>query len=439
MTTSAVDRLISAPWIIPVEPEGRVLSDHALVIDAGRIVDVLPATGARARYRALDDQHLPECILTAGLVNAHTHAAMTLLRGLADDMPLEQWLQGYVWPAEHRLVAPEFVRDGCDLAVAEMLLGGTTCFADMYFFPDACVAAARAAGIRVVFGIIVIEFASAWAGSAREYFDKGLAVLEDNADAPLVHAMLAPHAPYSVADAELREADRIAAQHGLKLMLHLHETRAETAGEERPFARLARLGLVNERLLAVHMTDVTAAEMQQLAGSGASVAHCPESNLKLASGLCPVAALQAAGVNVALGTDGAASNNDLDMLGEMRTAALLGKVVAGDPRALPAAGVLSMATINGARALGLGDETGSLLPGKSADLIALSTAGLHATPMFDPLSHLVYALGRGDVHSVWVAGEPRVQAGSLTGVDTVALRRRCQGWQARVRAAVAGG
>ncbi len=434
-----VESLIKATWIIPVEPAGVSLTEHALVVDAGQIVAVLPAARALEQFTPETVLDLQDHVIIPGLINAHTHAAMSLFRGIADDLPLMQWLQEHIWPAEQRWISPEFVRDGTRHAVAEMLRSGTTCFNDMYFFPDEAAKAAVEFGMRVMIGLIVIDFPTTWAKNADEYFDKAMSVRQQLLNTPLVHTCYAPHAPYTVSDAGLLRVASLAQELNTPITIHLHETSQEienavaTTGE-RPFQRLKRLGLVSSRLLAVHMTQVEDSEFDQLARHGVNVVHCPESNMKLASGSCPVQKLCDAGVNVALGTDGAASNNDLDMLAEMRSAALFGKIVAADGTAVPAANVLRMATLNGANALGIEHKTGSLQVGKAADLVSIDLSGLSVQPVYDPLSQLVYSATRSDVANVWVAGERLLADGEFTKINSEAIRQRSRQWADRISA-----
>jgi 5-methylthioadenosine/S-adenosylhomocysteine deaminase len=433
----SVDTLLNARWIIPVEPEGTVLEDHALAIDAGRIVEILPQPQAEIKYSAAANLSLPAHALIPGLINAHTHAAMSLLRGLADDLPLMTWLNDHIWPAETRWVSAEFIRDGTELAMTEMLRGGITCFNDMYFFPEVTARAARTCGMRACIGLIMIDFPSAWAGNADEYLQKGLALHDDLRHDPLIRTALAPHSPYTVSDAPLERIRVLADQLNLPIHMHVHETAAEVEQGlnqrgRRPLAHLDELGLVSPHLLAVHMTQLTASEISRSAEAGIHVIHCPESNLKLASGFCPVAELDAAGVNVALGTDGAASNNDLDLFGEMRIAALLGKAIAGNAAALPAYRVLSMATLNGARALGLAAEIGSLSPGKWADITAVDLGMPETEPLYNPISQLVYSASRQQVSDVWVAGRHLLKGRSLTTLGVQDVIRRARVWQKRI-------
>jgi 5-methylthioadenosine/S-adenosylhomocysteine deaminase len=432
-----IDSLIHARWIVPVEPDNRVYQHHSLAVDEGRVLGILPTDQARLTWTAAVEHDLDRHLLIPGLVNAHTHAAMTLLRGLADDLPLNDWLNNHVWPAESRWVNEEFVHDGCRLAMAEMLRGGTTCFNDMYFFPDMTARAAVHCGMRACVGLIVIDFPTIWAQDADEYIARGLAIHDHYRGDPLIRTAFAPHAPYTVSDGPLERVRVLADELDIGIHMHVHETVEEvrTAVElsgARPLARLQKLGLVSPALMAVHMTQLAPEEIHGYAGSGGHVVHCPESNMKLASGYCPVAELAGAGVNIALGTDGPASNNDLDMIGEMRTAALLGKLVSGDASALPAHEVLKMATLNGALALGLGEQTGSLTPGKWADIAAIHLDTIETQPLYDPVSQLVYACGRDQVTDVWVAGQHLLKERELTTLDIHEILHRAQDWQARI-------
>ncbi len=435
-----VDTLLHARWVIPVEPRGAVLDHHSLAIDEGRIVALIARAEARRSFQARNEVALERHALIPGLVNAHTHAAMNLLRGIADDLPLMEWLQGHIWPAERQWVGEQFVHDGTQLAIAEMLRGGTTCFNDMYFFPEVSARVAAGAGVRLCAGMILIDFPTAYAGGADEYFEKGLALHDEYKHHPLVRCCFAPHAPYTVSDEPLRRVQVLADELDLPLHMHVHETGGEINDSiqsfgKRPLQRLHELGLLSPSLLAVHMTHVDDNERRLVADSGTTIVHCPESNLKLASGFCQVQKCLDAGINVALGTDGAASNNDLDMLGEMRTAALLAKAVHGDASALPACDVLAMATLNGARALGLGDAIGSLRPCKWADVTALDLGALETRPLYDPISQLVYAAGREQVSDVWVAGQRLLKDRQLTQLDLTEILQRADAWQARIAAA----
>jgi 5-methylthioadenosine/S-adenosylhomocysteine deaminase len=420
--------LILPRWVVPIEPRGAVLEDRAVATRDGRIEALLPRTEALERFPGYARIELAEHALIPGLVNAHTHAAMTLMRGLADDLPLMRWLEDHIWPAEMKHVSPQFVKDGTLLACAEMLRGGVTCFNDMYFFPEAALEAALEAGMRASLGIIVVEFPSAYASDPRDYLAKGLALRDRWRDHPLLSFCFAPHAPYTVSDATFREVAKMAGEIYVPVHIHLHETDDEIARSVaehgvRPIERLRRLGLLGPGLIAVHAVHLSDDEINLLSKHGCSVVHCPSSNLKLASGLAPIAKLAAAGVNLALGTDGAASNNRLDLFEETRLAALLAKAVAQDAQAMPAHAALRAATLGGAQALGLESRIGSIEAGKAADLVAVRLAGPELSPCYDPASHLVYAAGRDQVSHVWVAGRPTVLEGTLqnpafSGLDT---------------------
>ncbi len=432
---TVVDTLIHARWIIPVEPESVTYEHHTLVIDGGRIIDLLPTESAKQKYQGSTTENLENHALLPGLINSHTHAAMTLMRGIADDLQLMDWLQNHIWPLEQKWMSEAFVKDGTDLAIAEMILGGTTCFNDMYFFPEITAAQAIQHGIRASVGLIVIDFPTVWAENSDAYIEKGLALHEQLRHHPLISTPFAPHAPYTVSDEPLQKIKTFADELELPIHMHVHETLHEVEqgqNGQRPLQRLHELGLVDPSFIAVHMTQLTDDEIARFAESGAHIVHCPESNLKLASGFCPVAKCIAAGINVALGTDGAASNNDLDMFGEMRTAALLGKAVAGDASAIPAMTALRMATINGAKALGLDNDIGSLSIGKAADIIAIDLSHLETQPLYCPVSQIVYAAGRQQVTDVWVAGKRLLKQRHLTTVNIDELRVKIAEWQQRL-------
>jgi len=435
-TPELIDLLIEPSWIAAVDPD-VVLKNHAVAVHEGRIVALLPAGEARSRFNPVQRVILDDHILIPGLVNLHTHAAMTLMRGLADDLPLMDWLQKHIWPAESANASPQFVYDGTRLACAEMLAGGVTCFNDMYFFPEAAAAAASEFGMRAMLGITALEFPTPYASDADDYIDKGLAVREQWLNHPLIGFCLAPHAPYTVADATFERLVTLAAQLNIPIHCHVHETRHEVDESRRlhgltPLARLKRLGLLGPGFIGVHCIHLADEDLELLATTGCSVAHCPTSNLKLASGIAPVARMRQLGINVGLGTDGAASNNRLDMFGEMRLTALLAKGNSGDASTLPAREALRMATLDGATALGLGREIGSITPGKAADLVAVSLKGLNTKPCYDPLSHLVHVAGRECVTHVWVAGKCCVDHKRLVGNGQNDLESAIALWQNRL-------
>jgi 5-methylthioadenosine/S-adenosylhomocysteine deaminase len=430
----AVDQVIAARWVVPVEPAETVLEHHSLVIDAGRIIDLLPTDEASRRYIARRHFSLNRHVLMPGLINLHTHAAMALLRGYADDMPLMRWLQERIWPAEGHHVSAAFVRDGTLLAAWEMLRGGVTCFNDMYFFPEAAAEAAREAGIRAALGITAFEFPSPYGKDADDYLAKGLQARERFLADPLLSFCLAPHAPYTVSDRTFEKVGDLSAQLKLPIHIHVHETLEEIEGglKEhgiRPMARLQRVGLLGRDLIAVHAIHLDPEEIALLADAGCHVAHCPTSNMKLASGIAPVRKMLERGIGIGLGTDGAASNNRLDLFQEMRHAALLAKVANNDPSLLPAHQALRMATLESARALGIDALTGSLQPGKAADLAAVSLEDWMLKPCFDPVSHLVYAAGRESVSHVWVAGKLRIDDKIPLDLDERALLDKVEMWQ----------
>ena len=426
------DKLIFADWVIPVVPRGEVLQDYAVAIQAERIVAVLPAAEARG-ISATETIELPGHVLLPGLINMHGHAAMSLLRGYADDYPLMPWLEDHIWPAESRHVSPEYVRAGADLAIAEMLRSGTTCFSDMYFFPNITAEQCQHAGIRCQITFPVFDFPSAWGTDADDYISKGLGLRDDLKHSELVSVVFGPHAPYTVNETALKKIAMLANELDLPVHIHLHETADEVAEAVqatglRPIAALNAMGLIGPRTQCVHMTELESTEIELLAAAGAHVIHCPESNMKLASGRCPVTALQAAGVNVALGTDSAASNNNLSLFGEMRSAALQAKSGAGDATALPAATVLEMATLAGARALGLQDQLGSLETGKLADLIAVDFNRPESQPLYNPISQLVYACQPNQVTHSWINGDTVMRERQLCHLDLTDVLQRTRQW-----------
>ena len=430
--------VIAARWVVPIRPENTVLENHCVVIEDSTIVDIIPIEHVSVSYPNATLIKRPHHVLMPGLVNAHTHAAMSLLRGIADDLPLMEWLNNHVWPIEAEHVGEDFIRDGVELAIGEMLLSGTTCFNDMYFFPNIVAETAQKHGIRAVVGLIVIDFPSAWAKDTNEYFSKGNDAQDQCKQYPLVTTAMAPHAPYTVNDDNLTRSRVLADELVIPVHMHVHETEHEVQEAEnmlgmRPIERLKNLGLLNARLLAVHMTQLNDDEIKVIAESGVNVIHCPESNLKLNSGYCPVYQLVEAGVNVALGTDGAASNNDLDMFGEMQTAALIAKTIANNATALPAKTVLEMSTINGAKALSLEEKIGSIEVGKQADLIAVDLDFLSTQPVYDPIAQLVYAASRQQVSDVWVAGKHQVSNHELQNMNHTKLIHTAQQWAAKIK------
>ena len=434
------DTLIASRWTVPGGPDGEVLENHAVAVSDGRIQALLPRTEAEGKYQPSVLIERPDHVLIPGLVNAHTHAAMTLFRGLADDLPLEAWLHEGIWPAERRWVSAEMVRDGTELAVAEMLRSGVTCFSDQYFFPEIVAEAAADLGMRAVVGTPVVDFPSQWADNASEYLQKGADLVHDPyADHPLIKTAFAPHSTFALSDASLAELRVLADQLDVRVQIHLHETAAEIDVSlrdhgKRPLVRLEDAGLVNQSLLAVHGVYLDEAEIHRCAEAGVSVAHCPGSNLKLASGIAPVARFLEAGLNVALGTDGAASNNLLDMFAEMRAAALIAKVTTADASAISAVEALHMATLGGARALGVEHSIGSIDGGKWADLVCVDFDRVNSQPVYDVISQLVYATRADQVSDVWIAGRHQLDGGGYTQIDTESLLARSNEWHERIAA-----
>lgn len=429
------DTLIHARWVLLHDPV-RVVQGTSVAITGGRITGIHD-TGA-VRGTCPSEVTLPHHVLMPGLINLHTHAAMSLLRGFADDLPLMEWLSGHIWPAETRHVGRDFILDGTRLACAEMLLGGITCFNDMYFFPEQVAQAATEMGIRATVGMVAMELPTAWAVDAKEYLRKGMAVREKAHSNALVNFALAPHSPYTVGDETFREVALIARREGLRIHCHIHETRHEI--EEsisqygvRPLRRLERLGVAGEHLIAVHAVHLDHEDIAILRGAGAHVAHCPSSNLKLASGFAPIPELAAAGINVGLGTDGAASNNRLDLWTELRHAALNAKCLVGDPSAWPASHAIEAVTLAGARALGLEDQIGSIAAGKQADLIAVDLSAIELQPVYEPVSHLANVVSREQVSDVWVRGRRRVASRKLVDVDFESLRNTTDAWARKLR------
>ncbi|MBD8524785.1 TRZ/ATZ family hydrolase [Pseudomarimonas arenosa] len=431
--------VIEAGWVVPVEPHATVWRDHAVALAGDRILAIGSRAELAQRFPQAPRVLRPEAILLPGLINAHTHNPMTLMRGVADDLPLHTWLNQHIWPIEAAVIGPEFVEDGVTLAIAEMLRGGTTCCNENYFFPDVQAATYAKFGFRATVGLPIIEFPTAWAKDREQYFDKALEVHDNFRGDALIRTCFAPHAPYTVADASFERIRMLADQLDVPVHCHVHETEQEVIDSlrdhgMRPLARLDRLGLVNRQLIAVHMTQLTEAEIALCAERGVSVAHCPESNLKLASGFCPTEALRRAGVNLALGTDGCASNNDLDMIGELRTAALLAKAVARDAAALNAPDALRMATLGAATALAREQEIGSIEVGKQADLICIRQDTVESFPCFEAISQIVYSTGRSQVQDVWIAGQRKLNDGQLVDFDVQALKAKSGEWQARIAA-----
>jgi 5-methylthioadenosine/S-adenosylhomocysteine deaminase len=432
------DTIIHAKWIIPVIPEQKIYRDHCLVFDGqGEITAIIPHTEAKKRYPSSTVIDRPEHILIPGLINTHTHSPMNLMRGLADDIPLMQWLEEHIWPTEQKLMSEDYVADGSRLAMAEMLRSGTTTFNDMYFFPNITAKVADEVGIRSVLGQIIIDFPSVWAKDAKQYLQKGQDLHQHYLNHPLISTALAPHAPYTVSDENLIKVKQQAEQLNTQIHIHLHETLDEINQsllqyKLRPIERLHKLGLIDSKLIAVHMTQLNNDDIDILLQQQPNLVHCPESNMKLASGISPVDSLLKQGLNIALGTDGAASNNDLNMLGEMRSATFLSKISTLQATALNAEKVLQMATINGAKALGIDQQVGSLEVGKQADICAIDMDNIECQPLYHPLSQLIYAANRENVSDVWVKGKQLLDQRNLTTIDIQKVKSDAQVWHNKI-------
>jgi 5-methylthioadenosine/S-adenosylhomocysteine deaminase len=433
----SVDLIIAPRWLLPIEPANTVLEHHAIAIKNGKIVAIQPAEIMRVNYTTKEYIELLNHVLMPGFVNTHTHAAMNLLRGLCDDIPLMDWLNNYIWPAEKKWLSEAFIHDGTQLAIAEMIKSGTTCFNDMYFFVPAAVKAAEEAGIRAALGITVFDVPTPCGDNAQDYLNRGLPLFEQYKNHPLIQLTMAPHAIYTSSDATLVEVRKAAERYNAYINMHVQETHDEIEQSiaktgKRPLERLHALGLLSDKFIAIHMTQITPEEIELSAKTKISVVHCPESNMKLASGICPAQQFLNAGVNVALGTDGAASNNDLDMISEMRSAAFLSKLSEKNPTTVSAITALTMATLNGAKALGKDKIFGSLIEGKAADMIAIDLHHVNTAPAYHPTSALVYAANRHQVSDVWVAGKRLLDNHRLTTIDEIALLDNIERWERRI-------
>lgn len=438
--TTEIELIIIPRWIAPVVPRNTLLSDRAIAVNEGQIIAIDSPQQLRKKYTAKRTLELDDHLVFPGLINAHGHAAMSLLRGYADDLPLQTWLEDHIWPTEAKHVSYEFVRDGTELAMAEMMMAGTSCFSDMYFFPDAAAKQVIAAGMRAQICFPVMDFPTPWASNAEEYIDKGLALHQQYKAQSRITVAFGPHAPYTVSDEPFLRMAALSEELGANIQVHLHETAFEVESAvaetgKRPIERLAELGILGPRTQCVHMTQVSDSDLALLQTSASHVIHCPESNLKLASGFCPMAQLLEAGINVAIGTDGAASNNDLDMLGEARTAALLGKAIAGKADVLDAHTMLYAATMGGAKALGIDNLVGSIEIGKQADLAAIKLSDLASQPLYNPVSQLIYTNSSHKVTHLWVDGKCLLNEGQLQTLDRDKIIRNTHSWAEKIHTA----
>jgi 5-methylthioadenosine/S-adenosylhomocysteine deaminase len=443
-TPQIADLVLNAAWVLPqtgaVEgnPGTPGITDGAVAIAKGRIIGVGTQSDIAQRFRATSTLTLAEHVLLPGLVNAHGHAAMTLLRGSSEDAPLQTWLTEQIWPLEAKWVDETFVRDGVRLALAEMIHAGITCFADMYFFPEVTAEEARAAGVRAQICIPVIEFPNAWCANTDEGFHKGLELHDEYRNDPLIDVAFGPHGVYTVTDEDLAKILMYSEELDTNVHIHLHENQTELAQNRERFGtsgirHLHERELLGPRLQAVHVTQVEPEEIELLAEANVQVIHCPTSNAKLASGICPVTTLLERGINVALGTDSAASNNTLDMLGEARLASLLAKLDRGNAAALPANVALGMATHGGAQALGRGEQTGALAEGRAADIVAVDMHDVRHHPLYDPIAQLIHTSSGSSVSHVWVNGRCLLDNGCLTTLDETNVLRTAETWRRRIR------
>ena len=427
--------------VVTVDGSRRVIERGAVAVDGRDIVAVDTAEAIAAKYRGRETIDAAGGVIMPGLINTHTHAPMVLFRGLADDLALMEWLQKYIFPAEAKTVTPDFVRAGTRLAALEMIESGTTAYADMYYFEEEIARVTKAAGLRGILGQTIIQFPVPDAKTPQEGLARTERFAQQFAGDELITAAVAPHAMYTL-DAETLKACRAMADRlRIPVIIHLAETQDEikTAAEKyraTPTAFLESIGFWGPRTLANHGVHLTAADVATLAARKVGVSHNPESNMKLASGIAPVEEMRAAGISVGLGTDGAASNNDLDMFEAMRQAAFLHKLKNGDPRAVAAPVALEMATIGGARALGMEKEIGSLEAGKRADLLIVSMSSARQTPMYDPVSHLVYVTRGDDVRTTIVNGKVLMRDRKPLTLDAAQVLADARAFAAKVRAAV---
>lgn len=434
-----VQTMIHAGYVMPMTENRVVLTNHAILINEGRITAIIdPAQCTDVTANVVYD--LPDHIVLPGFVNAHTHAPMNLLRGLGADLPLMQWLQTKIWPAEGKLMSPAFCHDGALLAGEEMLASGVTCANDHYFFSADVARGLTKAGMKCSVSAIIIGFPSAMAADDAAYLRCAQELFEEFADNRCVRVTVGPHAPYTVSDTMLLAARDLSEKYNARIHMHVDETQTEIEDSlkqygMRPIERLHKLGLLNNRFISVHTVHPDDKEIELLAQSGASIVHCPCSNLKLASGFSPVSRMMQAGINLAIGTDGVASNDKLDMLGETRLAAMLGKTVANDTTAMKVTDLLYAATMGGAKALGWDDRIGSIEAGKDADLIAVDLEATDCIPVSDAASQLLYSAGREDITHVWVDGKlvvKKQQSVELRSLSREKLQNLAKTWQNRI-------
>lgn len=436
----SIDKLIHAKWLVTGNTSQRILENHCLVIQQGKIIAIEPSETVQSHYQANETLHYNEHAIMPGFINAHTHIGMNFFRGLGSDLALMDWLTQYIFPAEKKWLTHDFVKDASLFAMAEMIRSGTTCFNDMFYFPEATAEAAIISGMRAFIGMTVIEFPTAWASSTDEYFEKCDNFYKAYQNHPFITPTFAPHAPYTVSDQSFMRIRELANTYQLKINLHLHETRDEIEQslkqfDKRPIQRLHDLNFLDENVLAVHASQLNEEDIDILTTTKTQIIHCPESNMKLASGICPIETLLASGLNVALGTDSVASNNDLDMFSEMRSATFLSKIATMSPISLNADTTLRLATLHGAKALGVEKQLGSLETGKSADFIAVCLNDIETLPVYDPIVQIVYASNRQQVSDVWVAGKHLMKNRQLLTLNETELKEKAQYWGKKIKTA----
>ena len=432
-----VDFIVSARYVVTVDPQYRIIENGAVAVKAANIVAVGARAAIDAAYRTPQRIDRPNAVLMPGLINTHTHAAMTLLRGIADDLALQDWLVNHIFPAEAKNVTPEFVEWGAKLACIEMMLSGTTTFTDMYYFEDVAARAVKQAGMRGVMGETIIRFPVPDAKTPAIALANTARFLDSFAGDELIVPAVAPHAIYTNEDETLKASRALADRFHAPLVIHVSETEQEVKDSQAqrrgtPVEVLERLGVLDGPTIAAHCVWVNRKDMDILARHRTGVAHCPSSNMKLASGAAPVAEMLAHGVTVGLGTDGAASNNDLDLMEEMDLAGKLQKLVTRDPRSLPGRKIIEMATIDGARVLGLDSKIGSLEPGKRADMIAISLDEANAIPLYSVTSQLIYALKASNVRDVWVNGRQLMRGRNVLTLDSAQVFAKAHELAARI-------
>ena len=430
--------IISASWVFASGPEDQLLSDYAVVIENDKIIDLVPQNKVFDEYEAHNTYQLTDHILIPGLINAHTHAAMSLFKGFADDVPLQDWLNNHIWPAEKKFVNSSFVKDGSILALSEMIKSGVTTFNDMYFFPDATAEAATELGVRSNIGLVVLDFPTNYATDPEDYLLKGFEFRDKWRNEDLITTSIAPHAPYSVSDEAFTLINTYSEELSINIHTHLHETQWEIEDSidkygMTPVQRLNNLGIIGPSLMAAHCVHLNEQDMAILAKNKVSIVHNPSSNMKLGSGIADIAKMLKQNLSISLGTDGSASNNRLDIMEEMRLAALLIKGSTKSSELIPAMEAIKMATINGAKALGLESKIGSIEKNKKADLVAIDLSTIENQPIYNPLTTLVYSSSRSDVSHVWINGKIKLMDKKLVTIDEEKIVNLAKKWQRKLK------